>query len=119
MVDNTSMAARLVAGHQLPNRLHLAVSHVFRNASKVLAAGWSLRVLHKGVYGYKDTWQPDTLAYQARDSGFAWETSKPPLCEVLLDNPVYGNFQGVSSTPKGLDPKVLFAFDMTAVHGCS
>ena len=114
VVDNTSVPAAILAGYELPPRLQHAVAHIRRNASKILEGGWSIRVLHKGVYGYNNRWKPDGLAFGARDTGKAWARPKAPLCHVRFDNPVYGNFQGRSSSSKGLDPTVLFAFDLTA-----
>ena len=114
VVDNTSVPAAVLAGYELPARLQHAVAHIRRNASKVLMAGWSIKVLHKGVYGYKKTWNPDRLAFGARDSGLAWAPSKAALCEVRFDNAVYGNFQGKQSSSKELDPTVLCAVDITA-----
>ena len=114
VVDNTSVPAAVLAGYDLPLRLQHAVAHIRRNASKVLKAGWSIRVLHKGVYGYSNRWKPDGLAFAAREMRLAWARPKDPLCHVNFDNPVFGNFQGRSSSSRGLDPTVLFAFDLTA-----
>ena len=114
VVDNTSVPAAVLAGYQLPDRLRHAVAHIRRNASKVLMAGWSIKVVHKGVYGYKKTWSPDRLALGGRASRQAWAQSKAALCEVRFDNAVYGNFQGKHSSSKELEPTVLCAVDITA-----
>ena len=114
VVDNTNVVAGLLAGYDPPRRLQDAIAHIRRNASKVLRAGWSIRVIHKGVYSYSKKWKPDGLARAARQMRLAWKPSKDPLCPVNFENPVLGNFQGISSSSGGLDPTVLFAFDMTA-----
>ena len=92
LVDNTNPYTSFCRGFELTPELLRAIHHVQGCASKLLAIGWSIRVVHKKVYGYSKHWQPHGCATNGRELNLAWGDPAPERNQVYFADLTYGHF---------------------------
>ena len=108
VVDRTSVVAGRLQGKPHPPHLLRAFAHLERNASKLLHAGWSIWVIHKGMLQLTKTWEADTAAKLGRERNWSWHTPRSPKCRVA--------FHPVARGVLRAGGQFLLAFNIVAVE---